>query len=46
VEALLGNAQVQEMAKTMGVDPAMASDFIAKTLPQVIDQLNPKGTLN
>lgn len=46
VEALLGNAQVQDLAKTMGVDPAMASDFIAKALPQVIDQLTPKGTIN
>ncbi len=42
----MGNAQIQEMARKMGVDPAMASEFIAKALAQVIDQLTPKGTLN
>jgi uncharacterized protein YidB (DUF937 family) len=46
VQAVMGNAQVQEMARKMGVDPAMASDFIAKALPQVIDQLTPQGKLN
>jgi uncharacterized protein YidB (DUF937 family) len=29
----------------MGVDPAQASDFIAKALPQVIDKLTPNGTI-
>jgi uncharacterized protein YidB (DUF937 family) len=42
---VLGSAQVKELAQKMGVDPAQASDFIAKALPQVIDKLTPNGTI-
>jgi uncharacterized protein YidB (DUF937 family) len=45
IEAVLGNAQVQAFAKLLGIDTAQASDFLAKTLPQLIDKLTPDGTL-
>ena len=40
---VLGSAQVQQFAQKLGVDPQQAADFIAKNLPQVIDQLTPNG---
>jgi uncharacterized protein YidB (DUF937 family) len=43
INSVLGNAQVQEFAQRMGVDPAQASAFIAQHLPKVIDQLTPSG---
>ena len=45
INQVLGNAQVQEFAQKMGVDPSQASSFIAKALPQVIDKLTPSGQL-
>jgi uncharacterized protein YidB (DUF937 family) len=45
IEAVLGNAQVQAFAKLLGIDTAQASDFLARTLPQLIDKLTPDGTL-
>jgi uncharacterized protein YidB (DUF937 family) len=46
IEAVLGNDKVKEMAARMGIAPAQASDFLAKTLPGLVDQLTPKGQLN
>jgi uncharacterized protein YidB (DUF937 family) len=46
IEAVMGNARVQALAKQMGVDPAVASDFIAKALPQVVDKLTPHGQVS
>jgi len=46
IAAVLGNDKVKEMAARMGIDPAQASDFLAKTLPGLVDQLTPQGQLN
>ncbi|MFN5193618.1 MAG: YidB family protein [Cyanobacteriota bacterium] len=43
INSVLGNAQVQEFAQRMGIDPAQASSFIAQHLPKVIDRLTPDG---
>jgi uncharacterized protein YidB (DUF937 family) len=34
------------MATRMGIDPAQASDFLARTLPGLVDQLTPQGQMN
>lgn len=41
ISAILGSAQVQQIAQKLGVDPNQASDLIANLLPQVIDKLTP-----
>jgi uncharacterized protein YidB (DUF937 family) len=43
IDAVLGSSQVQDLAKRMGLDPTMASDVVAKALPQLIDKLTPNG---
>ncbi len=45
ITQVLGSSQVQELAQKLGVDPAQASAFIAKALPQVIDKLTPNGAV-
>lgn len=45
IEAVLGNAQVQAFAKLLGIDTTQASEFLARSLPQLIDKLTPDGTL-
>jgi len=46
IEAVLGNDKVKEMAARMGIDPAQASEFLAKTLPGLVDQLTPQGQMS
>ncbi|MFM7169320.1 MAG: YidB family protein [Cyanobium sp.] len=41
ISAILGSAQVQQIAQKLGVDPNQASDLIANLLPQVIDKITP-----
>jgi uncharacterized protein YidB (DUF937 family) len=45
IDKVLGSSQVQAFAQKLGIDPAQASDFIAKHLPQVIDKLTPEGQM-
>lgn len=45
INQVLGNAQVQQFAQSLGVDPKQAADFIAQHLPKVIDQLTPNGQI-
>ncbi len=46
INSVLGNAQVQDFAQKLGLDPKQASSFIAQALPKVIDQLTPNGTMD
>jgi uncharacterized protein YidB (DUF937 family) len=41
LNAILGSAQVQQIAQKLGLDGNQASDLIANLLPQVIDKLTP-----
>ena len=34
------------MAARLGIDPAQASEFLAKTLPGLVDQLTPQGQMS
>ncbi len=45
IEAVMGNAHIQELARRMGLDPAMAAEAIAKALPQLIDRSTPDGRI-
>ncbi|MFM7640775.1 MAG: YidB family protein [Cyanobium sp.] len=38
---ILGSAQVQTIAQSLGLDTNQAADLMAKFLPQVIDKLTP-----
>ena len=43
IQNALGSEQLSAMASRMGVDPAMASNFLAEYLPKIVDKLTPAG---
>ena len=43
VQSALGNDQISALAAKLGVDPAQASQMLAKFLPNVVDELTPNG---
>ena len=45
VHQTIGADKVAELAKQAGVTPQEMSNHLATTLPQVVDQLSPNGTL-
>jgi len=46
IQNALGSEQVKAMASRMGVDPAMASNFLAEYLPKIVDKLTPAGKID
>ena len=46
IQNALGSEQVNAMASRMGVDPAMASNFLAEYLPKIVDKLTPAGKID
>jgi uncharacterized protein YidB (DUF937 family) len=46
VEQVIGQDQVSAIAAKLGVDPAQASQLLAKFLPTVIDKLTPNGKVD
>ena len=46
IQNALGSEQVNAMASRMGVDPTMASNFLAEYLPKVVDKLTPAGKID
>src|SRR5215468_1661306 len=46
VQNALGSDQVNAIASRMGVDPAMASNFLAEYLPKIVDKLTPAGKID
>jgi uncharacterized protein YidB (DUF937 family) len=42
----LGSEQVNAIASRLGVDPAMASTFLAEYLPKIVDKLTPAGKID
>ena len=46
IQSALGSEQVKAMASRMGVDPAMASNFLAEYLPKIVDKLTPAGKID
>jgi uncharacterized protein YidB (DUF937 family) len=43
IQKALGSDQVKSLAARIGVDPALASSFLAEYLPKIIDKLTPTG---
>jgi uncharacterized protein YidB (DUF937 family) len=46
IQNALGSEQVNAIAIRMGVDPAVASTFLAEYLPKIIDKLTPAGKID
>ena len=46
IQNALGSEQVSAVASRLGVDPAMASNFLAEYLPKVVDKLTPAGKID
>lgn len=45
VKAVLGNAQVQEFARHLGLPVDATLKLLAQYLPDIVDQASPNGTL-
>jgi uncharacterized protein YidB (DUF937 family) len=45
VEKAVDPAQLQQIAKQLGISEAQAADVVAKALPQVVDKVSPDGKL-
>jgi uncharacterized protein YidB (DUF937 family) len=45
LKAVLGNAQVQEFARHLGLPVDQALELLAKYLPEIVDKASPNGTL-
>jgi uncharacterized protein YidB (DUF937 family) len=46
VQEALGSDQIRALADRLGVDPAMASNFLAEYLPKIVDKLTPAGKID
>lgn len=46
VQSALGSDQISAIASRMGVDPKMASTFLAEYLPKIVDKLTPAGKID
>jgi uncharacterized protein YidB (DUF937 family) len=46
IQKALGSEQLSAMAAKMGVDPAVASTFLADYLPKIVDKLTPAGKID
>ena len=46
IQEALGSDQIRAIAARMGVDPALASNFLAEYLPKIVDKLTPAGKID
>jgi uncharacterized protein YidB (DUF937 family) len=46
IQKALGSDQVKAVAARIGVDPALASSFLAEYLPKIVDKLTPAGKVD
>jgi uncharacterized protein YidB (DUF937 family) len=46
VQEALGSDQIRAIAAKMGVDPNLASQFLAEYLPKIVDKLTPTGKVD
>ena len=46
VQHAVGSDQISAIAAKLGVDPAQASELLAKFLPNMVDKLTPGGTVD
>jgi uncharacterized protein YidB (DUF937 family) len=46
IQKAFGSDQISALAARIGVDPALASSFLAEYLPKIIDKLTPTGKVD
>ena len=46
IQEALGSDQIRAIATKMGVDPNLASQFLAEYLPKIVDKLTPTGKVD
>jgi uncharacterized protein YidB (DUF937 family) len=46
IQQTLGSDQIRAVAARIGVDPVLASSFLAEYLPKIIDKLTPAGKVD
>ena len=46
IQEALGSDQIRAIAARMGVDPDLASNFLAEYLPKIVDKLTPTGKVD
>lgn len=46
IQQALGSDQIRAISTRMGVDPDLASQFMAEYLPKIIDKLTPTGKID
>ena len=46
IQEALGSDQIRAMATRTGVDPNLASNFLAEYLPKIVDKLTPAGKID
>jgi uncharacterized protein YidB (DUF937 family) len=46
IQEALGSDQIRAIANRMGVDPNLASQFLAEYLPKTVDKLTPAGKVD
>jgi uncharacterized protein YidB (DUF937 family) len=46
IQEALGSDQIRAIAAKMGVDPDLASNFLAEYLPKIVDKLTPTGKVD
>jgi uncharacterized protein YidB (DUF937 family) len=46
IQQALGSDQIRAIAGRMGVDPNVASNFLAEYLPKIVDKLTPAGKID
>jgi uncharacterized protein YidB (DUF937 family) len=46
IQEALGSGQIRAIATKMGVDPNLASQFLAEYLPKIVDKLTPTGKVD
>jgi uncharacterized protein YidB (DUF937 family) len=46
IQEALGSDQIRAIATRMGVDPNLASQFLAEYLPKIVDKLTPTGKVD
>ena len=45
VEQAVGQEQIQQIAKQLGISESQAADAVAQALPEVVDKVSPEGQL-
>jgi uncharacterized protein YidB (DUF937 family) len=45
VQQVFGQAQIQQIAQKLGLDPSQVSEGLSKLMPAVVDKLTPKGDI-